>query len=367
MKKCLVITDYIGESINSTPYVRVEVLSEKYETYLALRKNANYVKLKNDVRVEKYEYKELDRCIKENSIDFIYVQGIHNYFFAYRLASKNKKKLVIDIFDHIELSRKLIKTQPGIKGKIKYWGYNVFYFLGKLCIKKADIVFVTLNEKILDKYPKRKYGYIHLTNGIHREIVKNVVIENKSEEQIHFVYVGYVREDRGIYKIFNAVKEVTDRGYNIYMDIIGPIDENEKEKIMNKYAEFHLENNLTLHGFKQYDEVKAFLSRADYAIYFFPIEPVELKYIYPIKLLEYMSYRLPTIATAGEGIKEIANCFGKTIVLCEYDSNDLIDKIEMVINNNLKSECNDDDFYIKEEFYWENINNRFIEKIEEIV
>ena len=47
----------------------------------------------------------------------------------------------------------------------------------------------------------------------------DVVIEKKSEEQIHFVYVGYVREDRGIYKIFNAVKEVTDRGYNIYMDI----------------------------------------------------------------------------------------------------------------------------------------------------
>lgn len=359
-QKMLIIVDYIGESPNSTPYTRLKALKEEFTVDTCIRMKTDYIQNDLSSNIHKFSLINIINIARKNKYDFIYVQGVHNYFYAYIASLFNKGKLIIDIFDHIGLSKALIKSQKGLKAKLKYGVYNIFYILGKYAMKKADKVFLTLNKEILKYYPKRKKGYYHLTNGIWNDIAQSITYkEYENLNKYSFIYVGYVRADRGIFKILEAARFAKESELDFVINILGPVDKSQSKSIFSYIDTFNLEGYINIHGFSDYNKVREYLQKADAAIYFFPPEKIELKYIYPIKIFEYIAYRLPIISSKGKGIKELKNDYNENIILCDYNSSSLFENFKALIQNVNKGYSND----IKEKHLWESINKKFIEEI----
>lgn len=358
-----ILTDYLGESMNSTPNVRAKTLCDNFDTDIYLRHKFEDLSGLNAKSINNYNiFRLFKNCIK-NKYDIIYVSGIHHYFIAWICSKLSKGKLILDIYDDITLGKTLIKSQKGFLSKIKYYIYLILFWLGKPIIKSADKVFLTLNENILKYYPKRKKGYVKLRNGIWSSIIQenNKNQLNKLEcRKFNITYVGYVREDRGIFKMLEAMKIIKENNKNDFIfNIVGPVDKNDETEINNYIKNNNLEKNIILYGLSKYDTVKEVLNFSDLAIYFFPTGRRELDYIYPIKILEYVAFGLAIIATNGYGIEELKKDFPSQINTCEYNSTHLANLIlEKMLHKTKKQISNNINKY-----YWENINETFISEI----
>ena len=364
--KVRVIVDYVGESRNSTPYVRLKTLCENYDVDIYMRKKSlienSEIKAKN---YYKYDFKLMLNHAVRKKYNIVYTFGVHNYMLAYMIKYITQGKLVIDIFDDIILSKETIRTKSDFASKIKYALLSAMVIAGKIVIKKSDVVFLTLNEKIIDFYPKRKRGYIKLTNGIWEELIKDNSSKIKvRNSKINITYVGYVRRDRGMIKILETTKILNRQyGLDFHVHLAGPISEEDNEFIDNYLKENGL-NNLTIYGFVDYQKVLELLSNTDIALYLFPIGKRELDYIYPIKIFEYASFGINIVATKGEGIKELSRAFNDNIHLVDYDSADIADTIsDIASNSNIKRNIPKK----LDEFTWEEINSKFLLNIEKIL
>lgn len=363
-KKIMVLMDYIGESRNSTPYSRIKSLSEVFDVDIFLRKKQDIDY--SDILISnyyKYSLFNIVGNIKRNQYDIIYTCGIHNYAIAYLAKIFSHGILVIDIFDDIVLGKNALKSKKGFFSNIKYAVFCIAFFIGKKVIKNADIVFLTLNKKILKYYPYRKNGYVHLINGIWSNILSKNKRNNLSANEFCSVtYVGYVQTDRGIFKILDAVNEINiKKKYKFMFNIVGPILAEDKSKII-EYLNLHEIDNVKLYGFTDYDKVLEILEKTNVALFIFPTGRRDLDYIYPIKIFEYLSYGLDIIATEGYGIEELKQIFNENINVVKYDSKIIADKLIEIICRGKKDRIIPKNL---DDFTWEKINEKFISKINE--
>lgn len=365
-KKVAILTDYVGESLNSTPNVRMKTLCDNYDVDFFIRYKVENLEGLNANSFNNYNLFKLIKMSLTNKYDVIYASPIHHYPLAWIASKISKGVLVLDIFDDITLSKALIKTQKGILAKFKSLIYGVVYNIGKIVIKKADLVFLTLNKEILKHYPSRSKGYKHLTNGIWSSIVNENRLEiskyrEDCNDNFEILYVGYVREDRGIFKMLDASKTLLSKGYKkIKFHIAGPIFEDDRDLINSFIKSNKLDDHVILYDFVKYDTVKDLMRKSDLAIYFFPTGRRELDYIYPIKIFEYLSMGVPIISTGGYGILDIREDFKEQILISEYNSNQLADMIIQQYEDRKTKRISNN----IEKYYWEKISKEFIMEIE---
>jgi len=176
----------------------------------------------------------------------------------------------------------------------------------KVALKKAKVVFFE-NSANRDLFIGEKIVRIQqacLLNGAGVNLQKFPYEEYPKNDVFHFLYIGRVMKEKGIDELFEAMKGLIAEGQNCFLDVVGPFEEDYKDKL-GKYEQ---EGWLKYHGFQ--GDVRPFIKACD--CFVLPSYHEGMANTN----LECASSGRPIITSNVPGCKEAIIC-GKTGFLCE--------------------------------------------------
>lgn len=134
---------------------------------------------------------------------------------------------------------------------------KIVTILYKIALKKARVVFfenvgnkqVLVNEKIV------KEEQVCVLNGAGVNLEEYVFCEYPPEGEIRFLFIGRVMQEKGVDELFYAAERIRGEYPNVYFDIVGPMEDDYKEKLQ----ELAEKNVIEYHGYQE--DVKPFIER----------------------------------------------------------------------------------------------------------
>jgi glycosyltransferase involved in cell wall biosynthesis len=246
---------------------------------------------------------------------------------SFQIAVKLKKKLGCKIiYDSHEYH------PEGFAEHFRF-GKNIItkliYEYEKKNAKKADYI-ISVNDILVNKFKSYNEQV---------ELIPNYPVIDKSyikklNSTPTFIYVGGLREDRGILKIIQAIKKV-NRPYKYYF--VGPFETNEFEAKVKELCKNNIsDGEIVFTGKIPHKDVFEYLSTAH--VGFVLLQPENWRYINsePIKLFEYMMTETTIIASDFPMMKNIINEGKSGVVVDPTDVNKIVNVI-VKLGNELDS------------------------------
>lgn len=237
--------------------------------------------------------KEMYKLALEIGADVYHAHEPDSFQVALKLKKKTGAKAVYDSHEyHPEAFAEHFSHGKGIVT-------NLIYKYEKSMAKNADYI-ITVNNILVDKFKKYNKNVALMPNY---PVLKEANVEKEYSSKPVFVYTGGLRDDRGIMKILEAVKNVKNECRFIFIG--GFESESYKEKV-NNYIKTELKGkDITFTGKIPHLEVFNYLKCADAG--FVLLMPVNWRYVNsePIKLFEYMMSKTAVIASNFPMMKNI--------------------------------------------------------------
>ena len=176
---------------------------------------------------------------------------------------------------------------------------NYFY---KRAMKKYSVIYTINNEtkSQIEKISKRKCTL--LPELALNESLNNIIIEKKHHSKIKLLFVGRLIGKKGIYFLFDVIKELHKKNDNFELDVYG--EGKEFDNFRKMIIENNLNNIIHLMGAKNFNEISNAYKNAD--IFVMP----SLRETSGNVFLEAMSHALPLVCfdmSFASQLKEI-NC-----------------------------------------------------------
>ena len=134
-----------------------------------------------------------------------------------------------------------------------------------------------------------------------------------------FIFIGRIMKEKGVDELFVAMKRLIDEGYGVHLDIVGPFEDNYKDKI----SELNKSDHYDYHGFQK--KINAYLKKANCLVLPSYHEGMANT------ILEASSMSRAVIASNIPGCREsvIDNVSG--LLVNVKDSNDLYEKMKKFV------------------------------------
>lgn len=116
--------------------------------------------------------------------------------------------------------------------------------------------------------------------------------EARPQGAIRCIYVGDITLARGLMRMCDAIAEARKTGLDVHLDLVGPIREPDRARVMQHVAAPHVK----LHGRVRRSAVATYLAQADIAFALMAPTPA-YKGALGVKILEYIGAGLPILAT----------------------------------------------------------------------
>ena len=135
---------------------------------------------------------------------------------------------------------------------------KVFVEMYKLACKKAQtVIFENCeNMQIFKDYGIVKEQQCLLNNGAGVNLEEYPFTAYPNDEQIRFLFVGRVMQEKGIDELFEVAKRIKQEYSNVFFDIVGPYEDDYKE-VTEQLVE---DGVIEYHGFQE--DVKPFIEKA---------------------------------------------------------------------------------------------------------
>lgn len=135
---------------------------------------------------------------------------------------------------------------------------KVFVEMYKIACKKAQtVIFENCeNLQIFKDYRIVKEQQCLLNNGAGVNLEEYPFTAYPSDEQIRFLFVGRVMQEKGIDELFEAAKRIKKEYDNVYFDIVGPYEDDYRD-VTEQLVE---DGIIECHGFQE--DVKPFIEKA---------------------------------------------------------------------------------------------------------
>lgn len=138
-------------------------------------------------------------------------------------------------------------------GAVKKLVVNLY----RIALKKAKVVFFENagNKQELLKYNIVKEEQTCILNGAGVNLEEYPFCEYPEEGETHFLFIGRVMKEKGVDELFEAAERIKSKYENVYFNIVGPMEDNYKEKIDSLVERGIIE----YHGYQQ--DVKPFIKK----------------------------------------------------------------------------------------------------------
>lgn len=250
-------------------------------------------------------------------------------------ASKRKIPLILDLHENFPSA---INSYNWTKGTLRNYIINAkaWYKKERHYLKYPDKIIVLSNNyknNLIQKYSFFKpENIIVYPNVIDFERFKKFPIKqlNLKIETLTIFYFGGVAERRGIFDAINVLKSVLEKGYNITLLIIGPVDKADKKRFFKEINKKEVKNNIKYISWIDVSELPSYLNISDICIAPFHKNPQHESGI-ANKLFQYMYGGKPIIASDCAPQKELIESNNCGIIFSNLD--EFRDAIISLINN----------------------------------
>lgn len=246
-------------------------------------------------------------------------------------------------------------------------GFDVYFpwkfkkIISKIVLNSAGAV-VVLTEDMRNELKKNfKKDILVLPNGVDLEKFKGFskkILRDKLKIPLDkkvILFAGELKKVKGSEYLIEAFKKVSENNSETRLILVG--DGSEREKLENIAKKIGIEERINFIGRVSNQGVLEYMAAAD--IFVLP----SLSEGFPLVVLEAMASGLPIVATKVRGISEILKDNENGFLVSSENSEQLFEKIMVLLENDMLIERMSD--YNKnkaEEYNWENV----VRKIEEI-
>jgi glycosyltransferase involved in cell wall biosynthesis len=241
----------------------------------------------------------------------------------------------------------------------------VFYFENFLA-KRSDLI-ITVNEILVDKFKTFHKNVIKLPNY---PCLETLQFEDFNKRPIEFIYIGLISAGRGIYKIIEAVKLLSERGHTFNILLMGRYS---SDYLKQKVNYFINKNNLNSYFIFideiPFEEVYDYISKAKVGLLF--LQPGINRYTIaePIKLFEYLGNGLAVLANDYSMVKKIIDANDCGVTMDPTDVCAIANSMEEMILNPEKYHRKglNGKKAILENYNWEKYEPLFLQKYSELL
>lgn len=281
-------------------------------------------------------------------------------------AQKLGIKWIADIYDVPTLVIESVSSYKKPSFTLLILWYRFIIAKIKKNLKKADLIVMALEPEAIRDYQVDYRKIIHITNGVDLEYIRKIVGELPKKiisDKVDFkiVYVGHIMKSRGVDLVIEAAESLKNKISNYQFILIGYAKKDDRDWLFEAIREKGIENYVKFLGELPHQGTLREVIDCDVCLYLFPkIE--ELRYIYPIKVFEYMALGKPTIATDLEGIGKIIrnNYNGICVSNGEELANGLIRLYE---DSSLRRLLGENALISVKQFDWKKINAHLINQL----
>ncbi|APC78992.1 TPA: glycosyltransferase family 4 protein [Clostridium botulinum] len=296
----------------------------------------------NKPLMHKYTFSEatfnriFEIATKEN-FHIYHLHGLYSLLLIDKLKKINSKAKII--YEDREFYPDAIRYYNETKGictinKIIYSYYMSLWEIMKAA--KSDQVIVTdknIFKRFKNRLGKNKVNIIYNFTNI--EPIHSMKHEKKAYD---IIYCGGVTKVRGIFQVVKSVKLAKNDGYNLKFLLIGPIDSNFKNELLDYINKNNLNENVDILGRINFSELPKYLEKSKIGIVTLLPIPKYKKNI-PMKQFEYMAYGLPVVGSDLPPIKEFTGESNSGILVNPMNEREIWKAIKTLLES--------------EEFYYE--------------
>jgi len=277
----------------------------------------------------------------------IYVSGIDmlpvGYFYK---IFRHRVKLILEVPD-----------LPGGRFSNRKWIKYLNNLINKI-IKKADLLVLT-SPYFWDEYYKNVFPYPErvfiMENLPPKRLFQN--FKPKSHEKLVIGWVGTVRYAKQIEMLFEGCKEWEDK---VQIVIAGSGPDYEYIKRISKNY-----NNVEVTGSYNYEkDIADIYSKIDIMYSVYDADLYNVRVAIPNRLYEAIVCGLPIIVAKNTALSGLVKKYGVGFEVSHNDVNDLKALIGKIVENpSLLDSYRENALKIRDNFYYENVEKKFIEKI----
>ncbi|WP_446897564.1 glycosyltransferase family 4 protein [Clostridium sp. LBM24168] len=219
-----------------------------------------------------------------------------SFYVATKLKKELGAKIIYDSHEyHPEAFSEHFKFGKSLVQKI-------IYLYERKIARQADCI-ITVNGILVNKFKKYNKNVRLIPNY---PVLKVEHFEKEPHTKPTFIYVGGLRDDRGIFKILEAIDSIKDKDFKYIF--VGPFETTEFELKCKEFIKNNLkEVDILFTGKVPHAEVFNYLrlSNAGFVL----LQPYNWRYVNsePIKLFEYMGSKTAVIGSDFPMIRNILN------------------------------------------------------------
>jgi len=376
---------FIASSIlcgkNRTQFQRAKLLGNKFNTYLLVTYDI-CPELKKIIKVKvcpgrRYYLHlvifpfwviwEIFKLKQKEKINAVYTSYYPQALIAGFFAKKLGFKWIADIWDAPSLAIEIAKNYKNFYAKVQKVFYQMLHFFIKKILKKADLIILALEPEAIKEYKVDFKKVIHVTNGVSLKAIESVIkninkkINIANKEKFTLIYVGHIMKSRGIDLILEAADRLKNKISDYQFILVGYAKEEDKNWLFKEINERELKEYVKFLGKLEHKRTLKQIIKSDVCLFLFP-NSKELRYIYPIKIFEYMALGKPNIATNLKGVSRIIKNRKNGILV--NNVNELVDSIlELYYDKNLRSKLGHNALRDVAQYDWKRINSYLFQQI----
>lgn len=241
-----------------------------------------------------------------------------------------RKKIVYDVHEYYLDIIEIASIQ------MKIFLMFMLYLIEPIFCRYVDLV-ITADEKIMERYKRFNNNVYPISNFPSFETFdcsNNQECLRRYKDYSVVIYVGGIKEERGIFELICAIRKVSMTIPSIKLLLVGGFENEDFERKCKEYVKSNnLGKNVEFIGFVPHIKVAKYINSSDIgAILLYPTKRF-VKTAYPIKLFEYMICGKPIIASDLPSMGKIVEDSHCGVLVNPMDTDEIAKKITFLLEN----------------------------------